>query len=64
VILKSVWILLAIAAYYNYEIWQMDVRMAFLYGMLTEDVHMVQPEGFVDPANARRYANFSVQFMD
>jgi hypothetical protein len=42
----------------------MDVRTVFLYGMLTEDVHMVQPKGFVDPANARRYANFSVQFMD
>jgi hypothetical protein len=30
----------------------MDVKTAFLYGMLTEDVHMVQPEGFVDPSNA------------
>jgi hypothetical protein len=52
--LKSVWILLAIAAYYDYEIWQMDVKTAFLYGMVTKDVHMVQPEGFVDPANARK----------
>jgi hypothetical protein len=50
--LKSVWILLAIAAYYHYKIWQMDVKTVFLYGMLTEDVHMVQPEGFVDPVNA------------
>jgi hypothetical protein len=52
--LKSVWILLAIAAYYDYEIWQMDVKTAFLYGMLTKDVHMLQPEGFIDPANARK----------
>jgi hypothetical protein len=52
--LKSVRILLAIAAYYDYEIWKMDVKIAFLYGMLTEDVHMVQPEGFVNPANARK----------
>jgi hypothetical protein len=28
--LKSVRILLTIAAYFNYEIWQMDVKMAFL----------------------------------
>ena len=28
--LKSVRILLAIAAYYDYEIWQMDVKTAFL----------------------------------
>jgi hypothetical protein len=27
--LKSIWILLAIAAYFNYEIWQMDVKPPF-----------------------------------
>jgi hypothetical protein len=52
--LKSARILLAIAAYYDYEIWQMDVKTTFHYGMLTEDVHMVQPEGFIDLANARK----------
>ena len=50
--LKSVRIMLAIAAYFDYEIWQMDVKTAFLNGNLTEDVYMIQPEGFVDPANA------------
>jgi Reverse transcriptase (RNA-dependent DNA polymerase)/Integrase core domain len=48
---KSIRILLAIAAYYDYEIWQMDVKTAFLNGNLTEDVYMSQPEGFVDPKN-------------
>ena len=50
--LKYVRILLAIAAYYDYEIWQMDVKTAFLNGHLSEDVYMTQPEGFVDPKNA------------
>ena len=50
--LKSVRILLAIAAYFDYEIWQMDVKTTFLNGKLTEDVYMVQPEGFVDSKNA------------
>ena len=50
--LKSVRIILAIAAYFDYEIWQMDVKTAFLNGNLTEDVYMMQPEGFVDPTNA------------
>jgi hypothetical protein len=50
--LKSVRILLAIVAYYDYEIWQMDVKIAFLHGHLSEDVYMTQPEGFVDPDNA------------
>ncbi|KAD2132529.1 hypothetical protein E3N88_41798 [Mikania micrantha] len=46
---KSIRILIAIAAYHDYEIWQMDVKTAFLNGHLNEDVYMVQPEGFVDP---------------
>jgi hypothetical protein len=50
--LKSVRILLAIAAYYDYEIWQMDVKTSFLNGHLSEDVYMTQPQGFVDPKNA------------
>ena len=52
--LKSIRILLAIAAYYDYEIWQMDVKTAFLNGHLLEDVYMVQPEGFVDPKNPNK----------
>jgi hypothetical protein len=46
---KSVRILLAIVAYFDYEIWQMDVKMAFLNENLTEDVYMTQTEGFDDP---------------
>ena len=50
--LKSVRIMLAIAAYFDYEIWQMDVKTAFLNGFLKEELYMIQPEGFVDPENA------------
>ena len=44
--IKSIRILLAIAAYYDYEIWQMDVKTVFLNGELKEEVYMTQPEGF------------------
>ena len=54
VMLKSIRILLAIAAYYDYEIWQMDVKTAFLNENLLEDVYMTQPEGFVDPKNPNK----------
>ena len=50
--LKSVRIILAIAAHFDYEIWQMDVKTAFLNGNLTEGVYMMQPEGYVDLTNA------------
>ena len=52
--LKSVRILIAIAAYYDYEIWQMDVKIAFLNGNLFEDVYMTQPEGFIIPENSEK----------
>ena len=45
--LKSIRILLSIAAHLDYEIWQMDVKTAFLNGHLEEDIYMMQPDGFV-----------------
>ena len=41
--LKSVRIMLGIAAFYDYEIWQMDVKTAFLNGFLEEELYMMQP---------------------
>ncbi|GKC46039.1 retrotransposon protein, putative, ty1-copia subclass [Tanacetum coccineum] len=51
--IKAIRILIAIAAYYDYEIWQMDVKTAFLNSRLNEDVYMVQHEGFVNPKHPR-----------
>ncbi|KAA0058244.1 gag/pol protein [Cucumis melo var. makuwa] len=44
---KSIRILLSIATFYDYEIWQMDVKTAFLNGNLEESIFMSQPEGFI-----------------
>ena len=45
--IKSIRILLSIAAHMDYEIWQMDVKTTFLNGSLEETIYMVQLEGFV-----------------
>ena len=45
--LKSIRILLSISAHYDYEIWQMDVKIAFLNGNLEEEIYMMQLEGFI-----------------
>ena len=52
--LKFVRILLAIAAFFDYEIWQIDVKTAFLNGNIEEELYMVQPEGFIDPKDANK----------
>ncbi|GKA37638.1 retrotransposon protein, putative, ty1-copia subclass [Tanacetum coccineum] len=36
--IRAIRILIAIAAYYDYEIWQMDVKTAFLNGHLSEEL--------------------------
>ncbi|GJZ41642.1 retrotransposon protein, putative, ty1-copia subclass [Tanacetum coccineum] len=46
--IRAIRILIAIAAYYDYEIWQMDVKTAFLNRHLTKKRYMEQPEGFVN----------------
>ncbi|GJQ95178.1 retrotransposon protein, putative, ty1-copia subclass [Tanacetum coccineum] len=52
--IRAIRILISIIAYYDYEIWQIDVKTTFLNGYLDEDIYMVQPEGFVDPNHPRK----------
>ena len=43
----SIRILLSIMASLDHEIWQIDVRIAFLNGNLDEEIYMSQLEGFI-----------------
>nr|GEW57518.1 retrotransposon protein, putative, Ty1-copia subclass [Tanacetum cinerariifolium] len=52
--IRAIRILISVAALYDYEIWQMHVKIAFLNGYLDEDIYMVQPDGFVDPNHPRK----------
>nr|GEW89879.1 hypothetical protein [Tanacetum cinerariifolium] len=60
--------LIAIAVNYEYEIWKMDVKTAFLNGYLDEDIYMLQPKGFVDhkhPKKSKRLIRLSQStYMD
>nr|GEU93872.1 hypothetical protein [Tanacetum cinerariifolium] len=52
--IRAIRILISIAAFYDYEIWKMNVKTSFLNGYLDEDIYMVQLEGFVDPRNPKK----------
>ncbi|KAL0431144.1 UNVERIFIED_CONTAM: Retrovirus-related Pol polyprotein from transposon TNT 1-94 [Sesamum radiatum] len=45
--LTTIRVLIALASVYSLPIHQMDVKTAFLYGELEEEIYMDQPEGFV-----------------
>ena len=57
-ILTSIRILLSITACLDYEIWQMDVKTAFLNGYLEESIYMMQPEGFVAKGQKQKVCKF------
>ncbi|KAJ9557654.1 hypothetical protein OSB04_012268 [Centaurea solstitialis] len=51
--IEAIRIFLAYVVHKNMTVYQMDVKCAFLNGVLQEEVYVEQPEGFVDP----RYPN-------
>ena len=52
--LKSIRILLSIATFYDYEIWQMDVKTAFLNDNLEESIFISQLEGFITQGQEKK----------
>lgn len=44
----SFWVIMALTAYFNLELHQMDVKTAFLNGSLDEEIYMQQPIGFIE----------------
>nr|GFB11785.1 putative ribonuclease H-like domain-containing protein [Tanacetum cinerariifolium] len=47
--IEAIRIFLAFASYMGFKVYQMDVKSAFLYGKINEEVYVSQPPGFIDP---------------
>nr|GEZ34487.1 hypothetical protein [Tanacetum cinerariifolium] len=47
--LEAVRLFIAYATHKSFIVYHMDVKIAFLYGPLKEEVYVNQPDGFVDP---------------
>ncbi|GJR71665.1 putative ribonuclease H-like domain-containing protein [Tanacetum coccineum] len=52
--IKAIRLFLAFASYMGFTVYQMDVKSAFLYGTIEEEVYVHQPPGFVDPAHPNK----------
>ncbi|GKA81883.1 retrovirus-related pol polyprotein from transposon TNT 1-94 [Tanacetum coccineum] len=63
--IRAIRILISIAAFYDYEIWKMDVKTAFLNGfILIKHIYGTSPEGLLDPKHRHeKYVNFKDPFL-
>lgn len=62
--LTSIKIMLVIAIYHDYEIWQMDIKTIFLNGNFKEDVYITQFDGSFLLDRQTRYASCKSPSMD
>nr|GEX16591.1 copia protein [Tanacetum cinerariifolium] len=52
--IEAIRLFLAYAFFMGFPVYQMDVKSAFLYGTIEEEVYVYQPPGFEDPENPNK----------
>ncbi|GJU66070.1 putative ribonuclease H-like domain-containing protein [Tanacetum coccineum] len=52
--IEAIRLFLAFASYLGFMVYQMDVKSAFLYGRIDEEVYVTQPKGFMDPQHPKK----------
>nr|GEY56479.1 putative ribonuclease H-like domain-containing protein [Tanacetum cinerariifolium] len=52
--IEAIRLFFAFASYMGFLVYQMDVKSAFLYESVKEEVYVTQPKGFVDPQHPKK----------
>ncbi|GJY04078.1 putative ribonuclease H-like domain-containing protein [Tanacetum coccineum] len=52
--IEAIRLFLAFASFMGFIVYQMDIKSAFLYGTIDEEVYVSQPPGFVDPDHPKK----------
>nr|GEW61748.1 hypothetical protein [Tanacetum cinerariifolium] len=55
--IESIRLFLAFVSYMGFLVYQMDVKSAFIYRRIEEEVYVTQPKGFVDPQHPKKVYN-------
>nr|GEW77825.1 ribonuclease H-like domain-containing protein [Tanacetum cinerariifolium] len=62
--IKAIRLFLAYASFKDFVVYQMDVKSAFHYGMIKEEVYIYQPSGFEDPKFPDKVYKVEKHYMD
>ncbi|GJT32075.1 putative ribonuclease H-like domain-containing protein [Tanacetum coccineum] len=61
--IEAIRLFLAFALFMGFIVYQMDVKSAFLYGTIDEEVYVSQPPGFVDPDHPKKVYKYVAEML-